>query len=771
MLLKRPAIFVLIILLISGNLQGQIVFPDPSPCIALGQNPQTAFPVCGTSVFHQTNVPLCGARNVATLCVDDTVYTDLNPYWYKFTCFVSGKLAFFITPDTLTDDYDWQLFDVTGKNPQAVYTDTSTFVACSWSGNYGVTGACEDSGGVNLVECQGTWQNRFTLLPDLVAGHNYLLLVSHFEDTTQYGYGLSFGGPGNTAVITDTLPPHMSTVKRASCDGTRLLVKLNKRMRCNTLAADGSDFRINPVPPGIFITSAVGMGCSNAFDMDSVLLTFSAPLPFGNYDLIAKNGVDGNTVWDLCDNGIPVDEAIPFTVLSPLPVPFQDLTNNKCSTDSVIISFPETIKCNSVAPDGSDFFITGTYPVAISNAYPVHCLGGLTSQIVLRFTSNLSQPGSFQVVLRVGNDGNTLLSECDTPSIAGITIPFDVFPKPVANFAFPDTVCLPDASIIFANLSTISDGSENLFQYRWYFDDPLSSNNFSNLKTPTHAYTSTGPFNVNLRVTSNGGCVKDTTMLVNTIHPQPLVNFGMSKQNICLGDAVYFTDSTNSMDGITVQWNWEMGDGRIRNTPNVLYIYAAGQTYTVSLSTANSFGCKSETLSKLVTVHPYPTANAGPDRVVLEGATITINAEATGNSLQYLWTPSQYLNSPSLLTPKCVDAKFDILYTLTVTGKGGCSVNDNMFVNVLKIPRIPNTFSPNNDRINDLWEIQYLDEYITQHTQVFTRAGQKVFESRGRYIPWDGRYKGKELPVDTYYYIIEPGSGRDPFTGYVTIIR
>jgi len=766
MLLNRLSIFLIILLLISANSSAQL-----TPCTILGQNPETAFPVCGTSVFHMDTVPICGQRQVATLCVDDTLYTDKNPFWYKFTCFQSGKLAFFITPDILTEDYDWQIFDVTGKNPQDIYTDTSTFVVCSWSGIPGVTGACEDSGGVSLVECEGPFRNRFTLMPDLIAGHNYLLLVSHFENT-QFGYNLSFGGPGNTAVITDTLPPHMFTASRATCDGTKIMVKLNKKMRCNSLMADGSDFEITPMPPGISITSAVGIGCSNAFDMDSVLLTFSAPLPPGNYNLVAKWGLtDNNTIIDLCGAEIPVGERIPFTILSPAPVPFEGLTNNKCSTDSVIISFPETIQCGSVAPDGSDFFIAGTYPVNITTASPLNCINGLTRQLVLRFTSTLLQPGDFQVVLRVGNDGNTLLSECDTPSIAGITIPFNVLPKPVADFAFPDTVCLPDASMIFTNLCSISDGSESALQYRWNFDDPLSGNNSSSLKTPTHVYTGTGPFNVNLRVISNGGCIKDTTILVNTIHPQPLINFGISKQHICLGDAVYLTDSTNSMDGTTVQWNWELGDGRIRNTPNVLYIYAADQTYTVSLNTVNSFGCKSETLSKLVTVHPYPTADAGPDRVVLEGGTITINAAATGIGLQYLWTPSQYLNDPVLIRPKCVDVKFDILYTLTVTGKGGCTVTDNMFVDVLKIPRVPNTFSPNNDRINDLWEIQYLDEYKNQHTQVFTRAGQKVFECRGRYQAWDGRYKGKELPMDTYYYVIEPGNGRDPFTGYVTIIK
>ena len=766
MLRNRLPIFIIILLLTSIEL-----FAQPTPCTILGQNPETAFPVCGTSVFHMDTVPICGQRRVATLCVDDTMYTDKNPFWYKFTCFQSGKLAFFITPDVLSEDYDWQIFDVTGKNPQDVYTDTSMFVVCSWSGVGGVTGACEDSGGVNMVECQGQFQNRFTLMPDLIAGHNYLLLVSHFENT-QFGYNLSFGGPGNTAVITDTLPPHMFTASRATCDGSKILVKLNKKMKCSSLMPDGSDFSISPAAASII--SAVGIGCSNAFDvMDSVLLTFSAPLPFGNYNLIAqKSPADNNTLTDLCNNEIPEGERIPFTVLSPAPVPFESLTNNKCNTDSVIISFPETIQCNSVAPDGSDFFITGTYSVNITNASPLNCVNGLTQLIVLRFTPNLFQPGNFQVVLRVGSDGNTLLSACDTPSIAGITIPFVVLPKPVANFAFPDTVCLPNASITFANLSSISDGSENAFQYRWNFADPLSGpNNISTLKTPTHVYTDTGRYYVNLRVTSNGGCIKDTTILVNTIHPQPLINFGISKQNICLGDAVFLTDSTNSMDGVTVQWNWDLGDGRIRNTQNLLYIYGGPQTYSVSPYTINSFGCKTETLSKPITVHPYPTVNAGPDRTVLEGGNITINANATGNGLQYLWTPSQYLNNTTIIAPKCVDAKFDILYTLTVTGKGGCTVTDDMYVDVIKIPRIPNTFSPNNDRVNDIWEIQYLDEYAKQYTQVFTRAGQKIFECRGRYQAWDGKHKGQELPMDTYYYIIDPGSGRDPLTGYVTIIK
>ena len=763
MLLKKLSIFVIFLLLISGKLHAQ-----NTPCSLLGQNPETAFPVCGTAIFHQDTVPICGRRRVATPCVDDTFYTDRNPFWYKFTCFQSGKLVFFITPGTITEDYDWQIFDVTGKNPQDVYTDTSTFVACSWSGIPGVTGASEDSGGVSLIECQEV-TNRFTRMPDLITGHNYLLLVSHF-DTTQYGYNLSFGGTGNTAVITDTLPPHMFTASRATCDGSKILVKLNKKMKCSSLAADGSDFKISP--PLATITSAVGYGCTTAFDMDSVLLTFSTPLPVGNYNLISQNGADFNTITDLCNNQIPVGEQIPFTVLSPLPVPFDSLTNNKCSTDSVILVFPDLIQCSSVAANGSDFFVTGTYPVNISYALPVNCVNGLTRQIVVHFNSTLFQPGNFQLILQSGTDGNTLLSECDTPSVAGSAILFKVLPKPIANFAFADTVCLPNAKMIFSNLSSIADGSENLFRYFWNFGDSLSgSNNTSQQKTPTHIYANTGPFNVNLRVISNGGCIKDSSIIVNTIHQQPIINFGISKKDICLEDAVFLTDSTINTDGYINYWYWDLGDGKIKNTKNVLYIYTAAKPYNVSLYTVNSYGCKSETLSKVITVNPYPTANAGPDRKILEGSSLTIEAFATGTDLQYLWSPPQYLNNKTIIKPTCVEPKFDILYTLTVTGKGDCKVTDNMFVDVLKIPRIPNTFSPNGDAINDAWVIQYLDEYTSNLVQVFTRAGQLVFESRGLYKAWNGKYKGKDLPMDTYYYIIEPGNGREPVTGYVTIVR
>ena len=113
-------------------------------CTTLGQTPATAFPVCGTSVFSQDSVPICNSNNLFVPgCSgrDGADYANKNPFWYKFTCFVSGTLGFEIMPKDITDDYDWQLYDVTGLDPNEVYRNQSIIVTGNWAGNPGPTGA------------------------------------------------------------------------------------------------------------------------------------------------------------------------------------------------------------------------------------------------------------------------------------------------------------------------------------------------------------------------------------------------------------------------------------------------------------------------------------------------------------------------------------------------------------------------------------------------------------------------------------------------------
>jgi gliding motility-associated-like protein len=46
-----------------------------------------------------------------------------------------------------------------------------------------------------------------------------------------------------------------------------------------------------------------------------------------------------------------------------------------------------------------------------------------------------------------------------------------------------------------------------------------------------------------------------------------------------------------------------------------------------------------------------------------------------------------------------------------------------------------------------------------------------VFESAGYDVPWDGKHNGKDLPIATYYYIVELTDSGKMFNGIVTIKR
>ncbi len=345
-------------------------------------------------------------------------------------------------------------------------------------------------------------------------------------------------------------------------------------------------------------------------------------------------------------------------------------------------------------------------------------------------------------------------------------------PQPLAKFSFTDTACLPIAVINFNNTSSIADGTQNTFTYQWNFGNAASGTSNTSLAiNPSHTYYGLGPFNVKLTVTSGVGCVDDTTIAVNTIHPRPHADFSFTKPSVCIGDNVTLTDLSNPMDGALNLWYWNFGDAINATQQNPTHTYTDTGFYTVSQHIINSYGCISDTMKKIFFVYPFPVISAGPDLLILEGQSQAIPATAFGTQLQYLWESSTYLNNPRIRNPNCAPIN-DIDYTFTVTGIGGCPSVDQVHISVLKVPLVPNTFSPNNDGINDLWEIEYLKKYPKAKVQVFTRTGQLVFECRGGYTkPWNGTKSGSLLPVDTYYYIIEPESGRAPVTGYVTILK
>ncbi len=483
-------------------------FLSAQTCTNPGQNPQTAFPVCGTTTFTQNSVPLCGNTPIIGPCTGGL--TDRNPYWYKFTCYSTGTLGFVINPLAANEDYDWQLFDITGvTNLSAVYTNPSLFVTCSWSGNFGATGA--STAGTMAYACIGGTP-QFVRMPILTAGNEYLLLISHYT-SGQSGYTLSFGG--GTASITDTVQSHLVGAT-ALCDGIHINLKLNKQMKCNSLAANGSDFSINTTASNII--GATGFGCSGGFDMDSIQLTMSTPLPAGNYRIKAKVGNDLNTILDICGNGIAVGDSIDLAVSAQQPVPMDSIQVEKCSPQEITLQFSDYLRCNSIAANGSDFTVTGPSAVQVVGASGICNGAGLTKTIKITLAAPIRTGGNYVLHLQNGTDANTLLNDCVQATAAGSTLPFVVRNAVSATFTYSVgyNSCVSADTVRFVHA-----GGTGINQWNWTFNSgSVATPAVSTQQNPVVVYTSPGTYPQVTLVVTNGFC-KDSVVLPMTVNALP----------------------------------------------------------------------------------------------------------------------------------------------------------------------------------------------------------------------------------------------------------
>lgn len=546
-------------------------------CSTLGQTPATAFPLCTKDTFSQSTVPICtNSKLTVPGCPPSTGdYADKNPFWYRFTCYQTGTLGLLITPNDLKDDYDWQLYDITGiSNLNAVYTDPNLFVIGNWSGSSGTTGA--SPAGVHTVECASDPKdnvNTFSPMPVLQQGHTYLLMVSHYSDN-QSGYKLSFGG-GN-AVINDPKLPDLQKLQ-LSCDATVIALKLDTKMKCNSLSADGSDFTVSPALATV--VSAAGIGCSSSFDMDSVAIVLSNPLPPGNYTLSIKKGSDANTLLDDCDRDIPAGHQLPFAVLPLQPTLPDSISPLKCAPAQIELVFKKNIRCSSIAPDGSDFIITGPAPVSISSAAGV-CINAVSSTIVLKLSSPVVKGGVYQVKIKAGTDGNNIIDECGQETPAGASVSFTVKDTVSADFSYKLLLGCRADTVLFAH-----DGRNGVNQWLWIFDAAGAGN----AQTGTAIFTTFGNKQVTLKV-SNGFC-SDSVIKTISLNNSLKAVFETNTL-LCPEDAAEFK---NSSIGDIVNYNWSFGDGNtsILQTPLPEHFPVTGteKIYPVRLVVENSAHC------------------------------------------------------------------------------------------------------------------------------------------------------------------------------------
>lgn len=86
---------------------------------------------------------------------------------------------------------------------------------------------------------------------------------------------------------------------------------------------------------------------------------------------------------------------------------------------------------------------------------------------------------------------------------------------------------------------------------------------------------------------------------------------------------------------------------------------------------------------------------------------------------------------------------------------------------------IPTLFTPNSDGINDRLIVPCLEtlRYPNNRIIVFNEWGNKVFEAAPYLNNWEGTYQGEDLPVGTYFYIMDFGDGATPKRSFLVLER
>jgi gliding motility-associated-like protein len=523
------------------------------------------------------------------------------------------------------------------------------------------------------------------------------------------------------------------------------------------------------------------------------------------------NQTNGIVEWDSTFSGISIINVYTYGCNGTSPVAQFHVT----TIDSV--TFTQTGTQNWCSHDVKSIWISPK--PYVGNTFQWYnqdgIINGQTDTVLVFNPVDISIQGQYYCRI-INICGDTLYSTPDT---------ITVHPRPLVSFTTLG-VCLLD-TISFTNLSSITDGTVS---YEWLFGDNSTSTELN----PTHIYTVADTFNIVLIGVSDWGCTNTSNQEL-IIHGLPQANIttiadscnGNGRGSIMISptfgtppfsyinnggasqtDSIFtplpagsylitVTDSNGcktTLPSVITQpdvllthfypnnvlcYNDSSGIVDLVVTGGTLpyqYLWSTGETtedlsnvpignYVVSVIDAN--GCFTMDSTTLIQPNPLIVDSliVQPSCLQLNDGKIFVYASGGSGFYDYLWSTGAVSDSIINLSPN--------KYQITVTDGNGCkSIHDyQISTNGNDCLTIWTSFSPDGDGVNDVWNIGHIDLYPECTVQIFNRWGAQLFESKGYNQPWNGTWNNKDLPAETYYFVIKLGDGSDAITGTVTIIR
>jgi len=248
------------------------------------------------------------------------------------------------------------------------------------------------------------------------------------------------------------------------------------------------------------------------------------------------------------------------------------------------------------------------------------------------------------------------------------------------------------------------------------------------------------------------GCSGTNTVTVNVIQ-KPKVTVNPISADICAGGSVDLTVTGNADS-----YSWSPADGLSSATSaNVVASPASTTDYTV---TGKNLGGCSEQSTIHMTVNPKPTITEIKSKCETDMKTYLTGLKSSGDQVTAKY--GQVTGQNSLYTINNIPANISNTIISTISST---ECKDSVVVMPpycdSSIILVPEGFSPNNDGVNDYFEISGIDKHPDSELTVFNRAGQTVYFCKNYGNDWDGSYyeannvKNGPLPEGAYYYVLK----------------
>lgn len=290
-------------------------------------------------------------------------------------------------------------------------------------------------------------------------------------------------------------------------------------------------------------------------------------------------------------------------------------------------------------------------------------------------------------------------------------------PNPVA------TVNSFTACEVKPDVLTATPSIDGMYTYAWGvpagFTNPGNVVSFTTNKPGTYSVVLTNTIT---------GCKSVTAFGIVEVTPalQPLF---AQMDTFCKG-TVILPLPTTSINGITGTWL-----PAINNQLTTTYTF-----------TPNSVLCAFTTTMKIV-VNKTPEIFWNIFQTICKGQTVTLNPKAKGDGLKFEWQDG---STDSVFTT----AQAGMFSVLVSNSCGTVLSNVNLKEVICKI-FMPSAFTPNNDRVNDIFRISGAAYVKDFSMQIFNRFGKVIYETKNAFQGWDGLLAGLQQPAGLYVYRIQ----------------